>query len=128
VKDADYGKLLADLESEILRGAAQVAILGLTPVALRLLRSHRLFLQLLMATAESTLARVPGSLGLTDDVATAGWYAPRPPAIDRDPAELTARLNLIPAVYEVQQTAHHRLRYRMPTLGISTAREAASCD
>jgi hypothetical protein len=39
VKVADYEKLVADLEVEILRGARPVAILGLTQVALRLLRS-----------------------------------------------------------------------------------------
>jgi O-methyltransferase len=39
VRDADYEKLVADLEAEILRGAIPVAILGLTPVTLRLLRS-----------------------------------------------------------------------------------------
>ena len=39
MKDEDYEKLIDDLEAEILRGAAPVAILGLTPVALRLLRS-----------------------------------------------------------------------------------------
>src|ERR1041385_5025138 len=39
MKDADYDKLLADLEEAILAGTLPVAILGLTPVTFRLLRS-----------------------------------------------------------------------------------------
>lgn len=39
MNDADYGKLLGDLEDQLLSGARPVAILGLTTVALRLLRS-----------------------------------------------------------------------------------------
>jgi hypothetical protein len=36
MRDEDYAKLLDDLERELLAGAGPAAVLGLTPVTLRL--------------------------------------------------------------------------------------------
>lgn len=67
MNDADYNKLLGDLEGQLLGGARPVAILGLTTVALQLLRS--LSASGLAAAVEAIYDPLPSRLGSVLQVA-----------------------------------------------------------